>query len=532
MKNVGKTSLPGSKTSIDFLHFVRSREDAGDGDEVLEDQRGRKHGDVGGSGDVVRDRSRSPHHQRWRTDAEPDDGAPPPLRFNPRCTPGVQLPLNSGNPSPGKIFSYIFDSEVFRLITENTNKNAARNQEKGGKFTWTKMSQREAKKFIGLLLYMSVLDLPRMTDFWRQSTIFHVPFPATVMTRERFMAILSSLHFSDPEKDEENEQKKSTEDYDPLHQVRPLMEMIRTISKTIYHPKQHLSVVERMVGTKQCMKTKPTNRRFKLFVLADINGYTVDFKLYTGKSKTASGKGLSFDVVSSLVNRDYLGSGYLVYTDIYTSPVLFRHLSQQGIDGVPTTKENDLTKRSPPGSIRWIRDGDLLFVKWMGTREVSMCSTIHPMYSGDTVQRWQKTGIHIYTEGVDTSDQMIGTSAVRRKTRRWPIMVFHHLVDIAVTNSFVIHKTRCESLREKPLTRQQFLEEVAAHLLGVDLKSDLQKNPDQHLPVPTRSGQTKSQRASMGRRRCKVCSKSTPWKCWTCDVGLSANPGFGSTKKS
>uniref|UniRef100_A0A3B3DGR3 PiggyBac transposable element-derived protein domain-containing protein n=1 Tax=Oryzias melastigma TaxID=30732 RepID=A0A3B3DGR3_ORYME len=442
-------------------------------------------------------------------------------------TEGATKGVTSGNPSPGKIFSYIFDSEVFRLITENTNKNAARNQEKGGKFTWTKMSQREAKKFIGLLLYMSVLDLPRMTDFWRQSTIFHVPFPATVMTRERFMAILSSLHFKD---------------YDPLHQVRPLMEMIRTISKTIYHPKQHLSVVERMVGTKQCMKTKPTNRRFKLFVLADINGYTVDFKLYTGKSKTASGKGLSFDVVSSLVNRDYLGSGYLVYTDIYTSPVLFRHLSQQGfgacgiyrqgIDGVPTTKENDLTKRSPPGSIRWIRDGDLLFVKWMGTREVSMCSTIHPMYSGDTMSKQTSsfpkptavTVFNKYTEGVDTSDQMIGTSAVRRKTRRWPIMVFHHLVDIAVTNSFVIHKTRCESLREKPLTRQQFLEEVAAHLLGVDLKSDLQKNPDQHLPVPTRSGQTKSQRASMGRRRCKVCSKSTPWKCWTCDVGLCLQP--------
>lgn len=280
---------------------------------------------------MVRDRSRSPHQKRWKTDAEPDDGVPPPLRFNPRRIPGVQPPLNMGNPSPGEIFSHFFDAAVFRLVCENTNKNAAKNLEKG------------RKRFIGLLLYMSVLDLPKMTDFWRQHTIFHVAFPATVMTRDRFMAILSSLHISDPEKNEENEQKKGTEDYDHLHRVRPLMEMICTNSKAIYHPRQHISVDERMVGTtarlgiKQYMKAKPTKWGLKFFVLADINGYTIDFKLYTGKSKTASGKGLSFDVVTSLVNKDYLGSEYVVYTDnFYTSPLLFRHLSQQGFGACGT----------------------------------------------------------------------------------------------------------------------------------------------------------------------------------------------------
>lgn len=129
-----------------------------------------------------------------------------------------------------------------------------------------------------------------------------------------------------------------------------------------------------------------------------------------------------------------------------------------------------------------------------------------------------------YMGGVDTSDQMIGTNSVHRKTRRWPTTVFQHLVDIAVTNSFVIHKTRSASLQERPMTRQQFQEELAAHLLGVDLKSGLQKTPGQHLPVPTSNGQTKGQTASMGRRRCKLCTKSTPWKCETCDVGLCLQP--------
>ncbi|KAK0144629.1 PiggyBac transposable element-derived protein 4 [Merluccius polli] len=211
------------------------------------------------------------------------------------------------------------------------------------KFLWTEITAEEMKKFIGMLMYMSVLDLPRMSDFWRRESIFSVPFPATAMSRDQFMAILANLHMSDPAKSAENDQKKGTDDYDHLHRVRPLMEMIQLNCKAIYHPRQHLAVDERMWG-------------LKFFVLAATNGYTIDFKLYTGKSKTASGKGLSFDVVAGLIDKGNLGFGYIVYTDnFYTSPLLYRHLRQQGFGacrtyrqgrvGVPTIQENALTKK-------------------------------------------------------------------------------------------------------------------------------------------------------------------------------------------
>ncbi len=178
-------------------------------------------------------------------------------------------------------------------------------------------------------------------------------------------------------------------------------------------------------------------------MLCDSNGYTVDFNIYTGKSSVVSGKGLSFDAVMSLVRKEFLGSGYHIYCDnFYTSPVLFQHLYNLGFGTcgtirdtricVPKTKVNALTRKSPRGSIRWIRQGSLLFTKWMDTREVSVYTTLHTAYLGDTVKRVCKsssgyknvdvpvpTAVKDYNRflgGVDLSDQFIGYYSSWKKT--------------------------------------------------------------------------------------------------------------------
>ncbi|XP_029926608.1 piggyBac transposable element-derived protein 4-like isoform X3 [Myripristis murdjan] len=522
----------------------------------------RRRHNSGTSDGAARFRSRSPCKSTtkvtgaWKTEADPDV-APEPPRFAPKRSPGVQPPLNIGNPSPIEIFTHFFDVEVLKVLCKHTNMKAERNLEKGKKFVWTEISPQEMKKYLGMLLYMAVLHLPKVRDFWRKDSIFHLAFPATVMPRDRFLAIYSNLHMSNPSEDAENDRKIGTKDYDPLHRVRPLYDMLRTQCMTVYHPRQHIAVDERMVATKarlsikQYMKAKPTKWGLKFFVVADVNGYTIDYRLYTGKSKFASGKGLPFDVVTSLVNKDFLGSGYIVYCDnYYTSPELFRHLSRQGFGacgtyrqghvGVPSPEENAVDKRSPRGTIRWIRDGDLLFVKWIDTREVSICTNVHPVYTGESVLRWQKTAdrgnervtiprptaiteYNKYMGGVDTSDQMLWTNSVHRKTRRWTMTVFQHLLDVAITNSYIIHKEIRKSQQRGYMTRQTFQEQLCAQLLGVPLNARPVRTPSQgHFPVPVSDGQghDRSQRASMGRQRCTLCKRSTPWRCGKCGVGL------------
>lgn len=117
---------------------------------------------------------------------------------------------------------------------------------------------------------------------------------------------------------------------------------------------------------------------------------------------------------------------------------------------------------------------------------------------------------------------MLGTNSVHRKTKRWPMTVFPHLLDIAVTNSFIVHKELSIRQQQKPMTCQAFQEELCAKLLGVPLAGPPKPPTQGHFPVPTnkREDTGKRQKASLGRKQCTLCKKSTPWMCEECKVGL------------
>ncbi|XP_041663369.1 piggyBac transposable element-derived protein 4-like [Cheilinus undulatus] len=490
----------------------------------------------------------------WRTADEPDILPHPPSLFLPKRRPGLQpsLAQNVDNPSPAELFRLYFDQATIKTLCANTNKNAAKNIAAGKKFKWTDVTEAEMHRYIGMTLYTGIPKLPQLRDFWRTSSIFSMSFPSKVMSRDRFLAINWNIHMSDPVEDAFNDSKKGTNDYDCLHRIRPLYDSLRVACKAVYHPQQRLSVDERMAATnarialKQNIKNQPTKPEIKLFVLLDNTGYTVDFNIYTGRSALATGKGLSFDAVMSLMNKNYLGSGYHIYCDnFYTSTALFLHLHAQGFGacgtyrdtriGVPKTKVNALTRESPRGTIRWIREGALLFIKWMDTREVSVCSTLHTAFSGDTVKRTCKAGgkhravkvpvpsavkdyNHVMGE-VDLSDQLIGSYSSWRKSKKWYVTVLHHFIDIAVTNSYLLHKELCSRLEQQPLTHQAFLEQLTAELCAVPPPSPVQESY-QHIPVAIAEGASGSKKATQGRCKCRLCGKCTPFMCEACKVPL------------
>ncbi|XP_028254268.1 piggyBac transposable element-derived protein 4-like [Parambassis ranga] len=437
---------------------------------------------------------------------------------------------------------------------------AAKNKAAGKKYKWADVEVKELYKFFGLLLYTSLVSLPNIQDYWRENTVTSVPFPATVMPRDRFRALLWNIHPSDPEDDQTNDKKKGTPAYDKLFRIKPLMDDILSACQAHYHPRKELAVDERMVATKaktgmtQYMKDKPTKWGIKLFVLADSsNGYTINFNVYAGKTHTRMVHGLSYDAVMNLIRPSYLGTGYHVYMDnFYTSPQLFLDLAsikfgacgtyRENRKGCPAGRENALTRKSERGAVRWIREGPLLFVKWMDTREVSICSTVHPAVSGEVIKRRVKdkdgcwavknipcpTPVIAYNKhmgGVDRSDQLIQYYSTHRRTARWYRTLFLHLVDIATTNAYILHCEISASKQVKHMSHKDFQTELLSQLCGVDHAGIPCKRSTDHIPVAIAKVTDASMKATHGRRICQQCHlldkrSLTPWKCKSCDVPL------------
>ncbi|XP_038820023.1 piggyBac transposable element-derived protein 4-like [Salvelinus namaycush] len=531
--------------------------------------------------------------RRWKTEDEPDQ-EPKLFPFEPARTPGPQLDT-SKNYTVLELFQLFFSNDIVDTLCSNTNKNAKRRHEQGFK----PVSVEEMYNYLSIVIYMGLLNVHTVSDYWVPNRLYGIPFCRTVMTMTRFRAITYSLHMSDPAEDEENDKKKGTAGYDRLMRIKPLKDQILAACRAFYHPFQNLSIDERAVrskarhGLKQYIKSKPYRYGFKLYVLADSrNGYTCDFNVFMSKNPSASGKGESYDAVMDLLNIPHLGTGYHIYVDNYfTSATLFRDLYKNKLGacgtirenrvGLAGVQENSMPPRAKRGTIRWLRDGELLFTKWMDARPVIMCTTIHKAFAKEQVQRrkrledgtWTTEPVpapapiksyNKYMGGVDLSDSLIKCYSVAQKTMKWYKTFFYHFVDVAVVNSWLMHKDMAVTKNTKPMAQKQFREKLCSQLADIALKGDVQeergeeqkeqpseqrleKQGEKHgekqdekqgeeeeevevgllcCPVPTKDPITVAlcNKASEGRRQCHLCKHKTIWQCESCKVALCIIP--------
>lgn len=469
--------------------------------------------------------------------------------FRPLRPPGPQL-LESATYTALNLFQLFITNSMLQSIIVNSNKYGRLE----GK-PWQDITLQDMYSYLCLVIYMGIVDLPCYNDYWRGSELYKLPFPSQVMSSRQFFKVCSHIHLSDPDGDKENEAKKGTPAFDRLFKVKPLYTDMRHTCQSNYHPRQKIAVDERLIksrtriSSKQNMMSKAVKCGYKLYVVADSsNGYTWDFFIFEGKMQVKQGKGLSYDSVMELVKPQLLGTGYKLYVDnFFTSPPLFRDLLQKKIWACGTmqpnrldySKDNEsgLDKKSPKGSLRWKREGELLFVQWKDSRVVTMCSTFHQAHGDDIVTRkvklpdgqWAQTKIIVppvikdYNQSmgaVDYSDALIGYHTVLHKTRKWYRTFFFHFLDIGIVNAYILHKELVRSKGEKLLTQKQFRELLILDLYKVGAPSNVR----QERAADPQSLHLVKCHTEEKRRRCRVCHLKTRMVCRQCDAALCATP--------
>uniref|UniRef100_A0A3B5A841 PiggyBac transposable element-derived protein 4-like n=1 Tax=Stegastes partitus TaxID=144197 RepID=A0A3B5A841_9TELE len=472
--------------------------------------------------------------------------------------PGSQL-NGTADYTALQLFQQFFTTKVLKTLITNTNMHG-----RTAYSPWVDITLKDVFSFLSVVIYMGIVKVPSLTDYWRQGRLYSLSFPGSVISGKKFLLILHALHLSNPRDDAKNEKARGTAAFDRLGKIKPLYNEIRSACRNNYQPGQHISIDERMVASKartifkQYLKSKPVRWDFKLFVLADSeSGYTWDFFVYEGKNREPSKNGWSYDSVVNLLNTNLLGTGYRLYVDnFYTSPALFRHLLKKNISacgtirpttqGFPRTTDNALDPKSPRGSIRWIRKDPLLFVQWKDTRDVSLCSTMHTAHGKETVQRrvkdnagqWSVKDVPIppaikdynkHMGGVDLSDALIGYYEVLHKTKKWYKTFFYHFLDIAIVNSYILYKGQCKTKGNKPMHHKAFRETLVLELAdaGSTQAPRQEERNMNHLLVHISNSGDKSQ----GRLRCRKCLAKTPVKCSTCNIPLCFIPNRNCYKK-
>ena len=96
--------------------------------------------------------------------------------------------------------------------------------------------------------------------------------------------------------------------------------------------------------------------------------------------------------------------------------------------------------------------------------------------------------------GVDTMDQMVRWFITKRKTRRWPMVIFYNMLDISALNAFIVwmslNKENYTAKRGNRL-RRSLLISLAKELAGLQKENAIQ------IPASSPANTRKRKRWSM-----------------------------------
>ena len=113
------------------------------------------------------------------------------------------------------------------------------------------ITPEEMRKFLGLIILMGQVRKESVRDYWSTDPTISTPIFSRTMSRNSFESIWQAWHFSD--------NRQQTQDSGRLFKVWPVYEYFVQKFRSVYSPKQELSLVEAVIPWRGRLKFRTYN---------------------------------------------------------------------------------------------------------------------------------------------------------------------------------------------------------------------------------------------------------------------------------
>lgn len=397
--------------------------------------------------------------------------------------PGVKSYAKSKK-SPLDIWLCLFDDEMLNKIVDCTNIKINSISQKFSRDRDVRSTNIvEIKALIGLLYLAGVRKANHMNlaDLWRTDGSGVEAFRLG-MNRIRFQFLMRCVRFDDIRTRQERVQ------VDKLAAIRTLFEKFNCNQKKCYSHSAYITIDEKLeafrgkCSFRQYIPSKPNKYGIKIFALCDAKlFYTSHMEVYVGKQpdgpfqKETTAKA----VVERLSQHIYNSNRNVTTDNWFTSMELAESLTRNKLTLLGTIRKNkralplDFVQNTdrPVGSSMFGFYNNTTLVSYIPKKgkNVLLISTMH--YGDDIDPQTNKPEmIMAYNEtkgGVDVVDKLCAQYNCARATRRWPMVPFYSMLNVAGINAFVIFN---ENNPNSKTPRKEFI-----LMLSMSLLNDYQK---------------------------------------------------------
>lgn len=448
------------------------------------------------------------------------------LHFDFNCDNGITPEYAAAlvDASPLDFWSVFVDNKIINEMVHQTNLYATQVlledtdvPSSSRLHKWIPTSNDEMRKFLGVICYMGMVNMPSIRHYWSNRPLFHIRPISDALSRNRFELLLKMWHFSD---------NNSCPEGDRLYKIQPLLDMFIQNSQKVFTPGQVVCIDETLVPfrgrlvMKQYIPQKTHKYGVKLFKLCCDRGYTWNLKVYAGK-EADGGVSVPTKIVTSLA-ENLLDSGRVIITDnYYTSLELANILLDRKTHLIGTLRSN---RRGNPRDViqKKLKKGEIIgrennrgicIMKWRDKRDVLLLSTKNT----DETKEVQRRGETIHKpiaileynlgkSSIDISDQMASYSKVLRKTVKWYRKIaIEILLGTAMVNAHFLYKI----ITGSNMSITDFREKVLEDLLrpSTDLVPSAE-NFQRKTKKSTHTFAKKEGPAAKVRKYCRLCYRN------------------------